>query len=626
MSQVSGRIIMSSASSRSSKRRLDFGAVVDDSDIRNTELQMLLHYAIVPEIFGDDNVKSNNLNNETARPSVWIEAEAGVGKSILLQQFRSKITCSFSHRAITIQGKFEPRAAASEPFAALREAIQDFVQSFLTLPENDFFRQEWSKGLQEEMNIYGAFDLLLGILPELRPCFETGSLGGDEGTDIQKDDDDQNPFGNFNSREYRFERFRVAFRNLIRFTCRQLWRAEQKQSLVLILDDFHWVDPDSLQIVKTLMEDPRKPHNFRFIAATRPLGEYPNVLDLYTTLTVPTKPVSHSQLTLKSLAASRQKLRASKSESKGKLSISTQYTQAEHPRHSEASQSDQSEATKYRRIPNLEMMELSRLSTRQIASVLNKLLSLDSSDDNEYWSRLLELARIIKDKTQGNTFVVIQFLRLIEKRNLFVYSEEHRRWEFKILSISQLDYHSENVSKVVAESLDSGSKRRKSALMVAASFGVSQFDVPTIVHASKVVQADMDMSDSSDEERYGDPIMVKQRVDEMKEQLAEALKDGFVEEIGSGKFRFAHDRIRESAYSLLPEGSSRKLVHLKVGRQLRAWMDTQEECKFRLVQCIFLFHPHFFSHDVPKSNHLFSWFVPELPFQGISTSTCNKPA
>jgi predicted ATPase len=66
----------------------------------------------------------------------------------------------------------------------------------------------------------------------------------------------------------------------------------------------------------------------------------------------------------------------------------------------------------------------------------------------------------------------------------------------------------------------------------------------------------------------------------MKEQLAEALKDGFVEMTPTGNFRFAHDRIRESAYSLLPEGLSRKEVHLKVGRQLRAWMDAQEECKF----------------------------------------------
>lgn len=637
-------------------RRLDFGAISDNSDIRRSELGLLLNYAIVPEdenSEGFDNERSSDNDNSSStidhknvsravnrrhdahsinrrnsypnhdrrrrrndatsvsshrplsiintipafnknsRPAVWIEAEAGVGKSTLLQQFRSEVQADFPHRAILMQGKFEPRAAASEPFAALREAVKDFVHSFfLTLPEQDSFRKEWAEGLRGEMDTYGAFDLLLGILPELRPCFEKEASVGvarrkeDESDDAY--DEDQNPFGNFNSREYRFERFRVAFRNLIRFTCRQLWRTDQKRGLVLILDDFHWVDPDSMQIVKTLMEDPRKPHNFRLIAATRPLDDYPNVLNLYTVLTVPTEAVPDSHSTLRSMAASRRNLASNGStETARKVSFSktASRTGAERWRTDEGlSISEKSETTMYRRIPNLEMMDLARLSTKQIADLLHSLLvsKLPEDDtDDDYLLGLLELARIIKEKTEGNTFVVIQFLRLLERENLFVYQELQHRWEFNVNCIAAIDYHSENVSKVVTDTIESGSTRRKWALMVAASFGVSQFDVSTIVHASKVVQAEGDDSESSHYD-HDDPVVVKRRVVDMKEQLAEALKDGFVEMTPSGTFRFAHDRIRESAYSLLPEGSSRKDVHLKVGRQLRAWMDTQEECKLTL--------------------------------------------
>ena len=47
-----------------------------------------------------------------------------------------------------------------------------------------------------------------------------------------------------------------------------------------------------------------------------------------------------------------------------------------------------------------------------------------------------------------------------------------------------------------------------------------------------------------------------------------------------GHYRFVHDRIRETAYALLPPGKSRQEVHLKVGRQLRSWMDTSAELGF----------------------------------------------
>jgi predicted ATPase len=108
------------------------------------------------------------------------------------------------------------------------------------------------------------------------------------------------------------------------------------------------------------------------------------------------------------------------------------------------------ERTTYKRIPNLEMMELSKLSTQQIADLLHTLLvNSEEDDDDDYLLSLLELARIVKEKTQGNTFVVIQFLRLLEREDMFVYDQEHRRWKFDVSSIAIVDYQSENVAKVV---------------------------------------------------------------------------------------------------------------------------------------------------------------------------------
>ena len=68
-----------------------------------------------------------------------------------------------------------------------------------------------------------------------------------------------------------------------------------------------------------------------------------------------------------------------------------------------------------------------------------------------------------------------------------------------------------------------------------------------------------------DTTEYEDPYVVRKRVSAMSSEMLEAASEGFVEQTSPGHYRFAHDRIRESAYSLLPRGDSRKELHLKVG-------------------------------------------------------------
>ena len=115
-------------------------------------------------------------------------------------------------------------------------------------------------------------------------------------------------------------------------------------------------------------------------------------------------------------------------------------------------------------------------------------------------------------------------------------------------AISRVDYNPESVSTVVSEALSTGSKRQRMAVMVAASFGVSQFDIPTIVHASHVLE-ECDDSHSSPS-AYGsdeddDPGVVEMRVSAMHEQLQGALSEGFIQRAAKGEsFRFTHDRIR----------------------------------------------------------------------------------
>ena len=749
--------------SNTTKRRLDF-TLLQDCGIRQREIQILLKYA-------------TTVNPSKKKPAIWIEAEAGVGKSWLLQQFRDQlellqtssskaqqttatatsgtstalsvgatasVTSSSSASsaaartpsasagggtsssaaaaaaaassaatnvgciggAVTIYGKFEERTAASEPFAALRDAVAELVQYILhsissshdgddkvLRRRRQHQEEEWIKGLEDAIGIT-ELPLLLNILPSLRPIFETSdtttttvrrerqqsleSIGSKEkefegvagdvfdtfGGSIMDDtrsNEDGDAFGDFNSKEYRFERFRLAFRGLIRFVCKKLLlgggedgdtttssgrsnNAAKKQqtsspqlkqyhpkTLVLILDDFHWIDPDSLQIIKTLMDDERKPANFLLLCATRPLDGYSHLLRLYRNMTTSIDTTdggtSHARDSIAAAAAA-----AAAASSSSAFFTSQSSSASSLPPYQAAPMTQQQQRTSISSSSNyssprnsvvaakqnddstLRIMGVPRLSVKEISDMIQTLLERtkddgDDTDTDDIDNSISRFAEIVKSKTQGNSFVVLQFLRLLERHKHIWYCNKESKWKFDLSKIIQVDRISDNVSQVVAHHIEAGgNKRRRSALMVAASFGVSQFEVSTIVHAVSVLDqqqllqqqrqqqqhqyAAPDINTSAPNptiteettsettksyEEYEDPYVVRRRVDEMSCELRVAAREGYVEETSPGHFRFAHDRIRESAYSLLPEGNSRMEVHLKVGRQLRSWMDTQSE-------------------------------------------------
>lgn len=61
--------------------------------------------------------------------------------------------------------------------------------------------------------------------------------------------------------------------------------------------------------------------------------------------------------------------------------------------------------------------------------------------------------------------------------------------------------------------------------------------------------------------------------------LDEASEEGLVDKIGSDSFRFTHDRIREGAYSLIPEGQERDIFHLKIGEIVMDLINSDESAQ-----------------------------------------------
>jgi predicted ATPase len=184
----------------------------------------------------------------------------------------------------------------------------------------------------------------------------------------------------------------------------------------------------------------------------------------------------------------------------------------------------------------------------------------------------ISLVEAIQSKTGGNPFFVVQFLQLLEERGLLFYSLLSYRWEWDTERIYSETEISDNVVDVAAMKIQEMPKRQQMAVRIAACLMLSQFHVDTLFHILPVASADLNdrcsgnASPSLDETE--DIEMIKS-VEDLRFVLLEATGDGLLEDMHAGFFKFTHTRIREGAYSLLPQGPSRKETHLRIGRKLR---------------------------------------------------------
>jgi predicted ATPase len=501
--------------------------------------------------------------------SVLIEAESGTGKSALLDALCKELSSggvrngnNGSTTCYCCRGKFEERTAASEPFAAIREAMDALFRALRSGEEGKtgFNPEGLRKALGPDIGI------LISVLPNLKSLILSNDVDVDN-TSLTEDENlvTLDGFGcNMTQMEWRFERLRFAIRALVRFVL-------QFGHVALVLDDLHWADPDSMLIIRTLIQDTtngRRPHGcFTFVGAARPLVGYKHLRQL-------TEDIPRSILAVRGV---------------------------------------------------------SRLSTNGISVICCSLLEISKEAPTP---EIIKLAGILKEKTGGNAFVLFRYLRLLEEKQLIYYDEnpqehkEHAQWRWDISRIEKDESVHENMTKVVADSIASLDECIKSALIVAASFGVSHFDLATVVHAVPVlislsdkdkckvsspviedtviapgrrsVRASMTdfrnsltksmMNESivielssqtgpfADDLDSSNPFVVQQSMREFRRHLSKAVQDGFLVELSSqGEYKWSHDIIREAFYSLLPEGLARKTLHLEIGRQLRSWMDIQGE-------------------------------------------------
>jgi predicted ATPase/transcriptional regulator with GAF, ATPase, and Fis domain len=171
------------------------------------------------------------------------------------------------------------------------------------------------------------------------------------------------------------------------------------------------------------------------------------------------------------------------------------------------------------------------------------------------------LARVILQKTDGNPFFAIQFLKTLKQEGLLTFDYSQGRWTFSLEAIAAAAI-TDNVVDLMSRRIQRLSPKAQHTLTLAACIG-SEFDAGRLAEVSEQQTSDAECD------------------------INEALQKGLVLPAAGagGGYTFLHDRVHQAAYAMIPE-LQRRQVHLTLGRFLLARWDpgASEEKVFDIAQ------------------------------------------
>ena len=171
--------------------------------------------------------------------------------------------------------------------------------------------------------------------------------------------------------------------------------------------------------------------------------------------------------------------------------------------------------------------------------------------------RAASLAQLVREKTGGNPFFAIQFVSSLAEEGMLVFDHDAARWSWDLDRIHAKGY-TDNVVSLMVGRLTRLPADTQNALRLLACLGNSA----EITRLSIVLDRPQELVDAA---------------------LWPAVHQELVERL-EGAYRFAHDRVQEAAYSLIPE-ELRGEAHLRIGRRLAAHIppEKREEAIFDIV-------------------------------------------
>ncbi len=178
----------------------------------------------------------------------------------------------------------------------------------------------------------------------------------------------------------------------------------------------------------------------------------------------------------------------------------------------------------------LENIQITHLRVTHIESLISDTLHLNNGQSSD-------LAALTEQKTGGNPFFVIEFLKKLNEDTLIVFDGKWS-WDIKKIKAASI---TDNVVDLMAEKIKKLPPATKEVLKLSACIGVK-----TYINTLAII--------------YG-----KSESDTLND-LTPAINEGMIIKIEDDT-KFVHDRVREAAYSLIDAQKAKELHH-KIGTTL----------------------------------------------------------
>jgi predicted ATPase len=486
-------------------------------------------------------LKRTSNRSKSTSEVVLIEGDSGTGKTALVEAFRQSVA---GKQCLFCLGKFDQEGDLGEPYSAITDCLNVLHENLHELdPEAE---AEFRKELGVEARV------LSKILPSTRDLFAcaTDDSYDDYSTTSETPTTSGGSHGrgswssagpSFRLGDDDFKSHRSFER--LQVAMRAVVRAVSIQyPVIFVMEDLHWADEESVRLLKTLISD-KQAGRFMFVGIHRMVGP--------------------DHVAIASLKAEL-------------------------------------------RPEDLTTIHLDALSVDDISGIASSLLGREEDE-------VEPLAEVIHRKTGGNAFFAVQFLRLLCDKELISYSIHTYRWEWDLARIVAETQVADNVLDILSGKIRSLPEELQFALTTAACLGSSRFDAKTllrIMQSYKVGEGDDNLSVAKQESSleiggHGRRMIDLGRLAKLQTLLGIAVKEGLLEKLGSRKYKFSHDRIKESAYALLLDGDEKLRLHLHIGRQLlqlnSALMKANEQSSDPLV-LLAVYHMNIGSKMIVKSD------------------------